>query len=85
MKGTDSPLVSPRSDLFCCVCGKTLNAELFSFGGSFACRGCVSAEYRSHGPEGVAEELRLRQAEAAYILRRRRSSRVALSHDREDL
>jgi hypothetical protein len=73
------------SNFVCCVCCKPLDGELFSFGGSFACQGCVSEEYGPHGPERVAEELRLRQAEAAYILRRHRTSRVVLSHDREDL
>jgi hypothetical protein len=74
------------SEFRCCVCRRALTREeLFSFGGGFGCRDCVSASYRLHGPETVAEELRLRAQEAVAILERRPGLRQPLSRDEEDL
>lgn len=64
----------------CCVCFACLDSgNVFSFGGSFACEGCVRDYYKLYPESEIQLELRERRAEAVHKLspKHRRSANLS--------
>lgn len=60
--------------LLCTKCGQEIKGAPLSFGGAFACRGCVEAYYKPHGREIVELECTERAAVAVRMLRSQKIS-----------
>lgn len=79
-----SPLDACPAIFRCCVCSGCLGSEdLFSFGGGFACEGCVRDYYKSYPESEIQLELRERRAEALHRLAPKRTRKASFSTNQE--